>query len=168
MTAKDNAETTRVSAEAVYAQAMAPEDQEYDAAAELDIFKRWLRRHSGSAQRDETRRSGADVGGLPARVRALAGALTADGYAAGAGPAPSIRPAGSGQIAAPDGRGSLSHEGFAAPMQVELRVHDDVALDEIELYTDVLAAVAASDGPLPQSELDAALGLRAGIAQDPL
>ena len=47
------------------------------------------------------------------------------------------------------------------PMQVDLRVHDDVALDEIELYTDVLAAVAASDGPLPQNELDAALGLRA-------
>jgi len=48
----------------------------------------------------------------------------------------------------------------AIPMQVDLRVHDDVALDEIELYTDVLAAVAASDGPLPQSELDAALGIR--------
>jgi len=47
------------------------------------------------------------------------------------------------------------------PMQVDLRVHDNVALDEIELYTDVLAAVAAADGPLPQSELDAALGLRA-------
>lgn len=47
------------------------------------------------------------------------------------------------------------------PMQVDLRVHDNVALDEIELYTDVLAAVAASDGPLRQSELDAALGLRA-------
>jgi hypothetical protein len=31
------------------------------------------------------------------------------------------------------------------PMQVELRVHDDVALDEIELYTDLLAAVAADD-----------------------
>ena len=47
------------------------------------------------------------------------------------------------------------------PMQVDLRVHDDVALDEIELYTDVLAAVAAADGPLPKNELDAALGLRA-------
>jgi hypothetical protein len=47
-------------------------------------------------------------------------------------------------------------------MQVDLRVHDEVALDEIELYTDVLAAVAAaSDGPLPQGDLDAALGLRA-------
>jgi hypothetical protein len=51
-------------------------------------------------------------------------------------------------------------------MQVELTVHDDVALDEIEVYTDVLAAVAASDGPLPQSELDAALGLRCEVAQD--
>ena len=46
------------------------------------------------------------------------------------------------------------------PMQVDLRVHDNVALDEIELYTDVLAAVAAADGPLRQTELDAALGLR--------
>ena len=57
--------------------------------------------------------------------------------------------------------GEADREGVAIPMQVDLRVHDDVALDEIELYTDVLAAVAASDGPLPQSELDAALGLRA-------
>jgi hypothetical protein len=47
------------------------------------------------------------------------------------------------------------------PMQVDSRVHDNVALAEIELYTDVLAAVAAADGPLPQNELDAALGLRA-------
>jgi hypothetical protein len=57
--------------------------------------------------------------------------------------------------------GEADREGVAIPMQVDLRVHDDVALDEIELYTDVLAAVAASDGPLPQKELDAALGLRA-------
>jgi hypothetical protein len=45
-------------------------------------------------------------------------------------------------------------------MQVDLRVHDDVALDEIELYTDVLAAVARSEERLSQSELDAALGIR--------
>jgi hypothetical protein len=45
------------------------------------------------------------------------------------------------------------------PMQVDLRVHDDVALGEIELYADVLTAVAASDGPLSQGELDVALGL---------
>ena len=45
------------------------------------------------------------------------------------------------------------------PMQVDLRVHDDVALDEIELYTDVLAAVARKEGRLSPSELDAALGI---------
>lgn len=44
-------------------------------------------------------------------------------------------------------------------MQVDLRVHDDVALREIELYAEVLSAVAASDGPLSQSELDKALGI---------
>jgi hypothetical protein len=45
-------------------------------------------------------------------------------------------------------------------MQVDLRVHDDVALGEIELYGELLTAVAASDGPLSKSELDEALGLR--------
>jgi len=45
------------------------------------------------------------------------------------------------------------------PRQVDLRVHDDVALDEIELYAEVLSAVAASDGPLSPSELDAVLGV---------
>jgi hypothetical protein len=46
------------------------------------------------------------------------------------------------------------------PRQVDLRVHDDVALDEIELYAEVLTAVAASDGPLSPTELDAVLGVR--------
>ena len=46
------------------------------------------------------------------------------------------------------------------PMQVDLRVHDDVALGEIELYSEVLATIAESDGPLSDSELDKALGLR--------
>jgi hypothetical protein len=45
------------------------------------------------------------------------------------------------------------------PRQVDLRLHDDVALDEIELYAEVLSAVAASDGPLSSSELDAVLGV---------
>ena len=44
-------------------------------------------------------------------------------------------------------------------MQVDLRVHDDVALGEIELYAEVLTAVAASDGPLSMRELDEALGI---------
>ena len=45
------------------------------------------------------------------------------------------------------------------PRQVDLRVHDRVALDEIELYAEVLSAVAAADRPLTPSELDAVLGL---------
>jgi hypothetical protein len=42
---------------------------------------------------------------------------------------------------------------------LDLRVHDRVALDEIELYAEVLGAVAASDGPLTREELDEALGV---------
>jgi hypothetical protein len=42
---------------------------------------------------------------------------------------------------------------------LDLRVHDRVALDEIELYTEVLSAVAASDGPLTSQELDEGLGV---------
>ena len=45
------------------------------------------------------------------------------------------------------------------PDQVDLRVHDRVALDEIELYSEVLSAVAASDKPLTSEELDRVLGL---------
>ena len=42
---------------------------------------------------------------------------------------------------------------------VDVRLHDRVALDEIELYTEVLSAVAASDHPLSDDELDEVLGL---------
>ena len=43
--------------------------------------------------------------------------------------------------------------------QLDSRVHDGVAMDEIELYAEVLTAVAASDGPLSRTELDAVLGV---------
>jgi hypothetical protein len=43
---------------------------------------------------------------------------------------------------------------------VDLRVHDLVALDEIELYAEVLSAVAATDRPLTVDELDHVLGVR--------
>lgn len=43
--------------------------------------------------------------------------------------------------------------------RLDLRVHDRVALDEIELYAEVLSAVAAADRPLTSSELDEVLGL---------
>jgi len=61
-----------------------------------------------------------------------------------------------------NGRGASarSAEVSTIPRQIDLRVHDDVALDEIELYAEVLTAVAASDGPLSSKELDAALGVR--------
>jgi hypothetical protein len=39
------------------------------------------------------------------------------------------------------------------------RIHDAVALDEIHLYGDVLSAVAAADRRLTDDELDAVLGL---------
>jgi hypothetical protein len=45
------------------------------------------------------------------------------------------------------------------PRQLDLRVHDRVALDEIELYAEVLSAVAAADRPLTITELDEALGI---------
>jgi hypothetical protein len=43
---------------------------------------------------------------------------------------------------------------------LDLRVHDTVALDEIELYAEVLSAVAATDRPLTSEELDEVLGVR--------
>jgi len=43
---------------------------------------------------------------------------------------------------------------------LDLRVPDRVALDEIELYAEVLSAVAVSDRPLTADELDAVLGIR--------
>ena len=45
------------------------------------------------------------------------------------------------------------------PEYLDLRVHDRVALDEIELYAEVLSAVAASDGPLTREQLDEVLGV---------
>lgn len=39
------------------------------------------------------------------------------------------------------------------------RLHDAVALDEIDLYADVLSAVAAAEAPLTDDEIDAVLGL---------
>jgi hypothetical protein len=43
--------------------------------------------------------------------------------------------------------------------QLDLRVHDRVAMDEIELYAEVLTAVATADRPLTAEELDRVLGI---------
>ena len=55
--------------------------------------------------------------------------------------------------------GPASMEVSEIPRQLDLRLHDRVALDEIELYAEVLTAVAASDRPLTRTELDAVLGV---------
>ena len=47
----------------------------------------------------------------------------------------------------------------AVPDDLDFRVHDRVALEEIDLYADVLGAVAASDRPLTADELDQVLGV---------
>lgn len=56
-------------------------------------------------------------------------------------------------------KSARSVEVSTIPMQVDLRVHDDVALREMELFGEILATVAASDRPLSKSEIDQALGL---------
>jgi hypothetical protein len=43
--------------------------------------------------------------------------------------------------------------------RIDQRVHDIVALDEIDLYAEVLSAVAAANRPLTQAELDQVLGV---------
>ena len=53
----------------------------------------------------------------------------------------------------------LAPEVSTIPRQLDLRVHDRVALDEIELYAEVLSAGAATDRPLTPAELDEALGI---------
>jgi hypothetical protein len=43
--------------------------------------------------------------------------------------------------------------------QVDLRVHDSVALDEIELYSEILGAVAMAERRLTTAEIDTVLGV---------
>jgi hypothetical protein len=54
---------------------------------------------------------------------------------------------------------SSATEVSTIPRQLDLRVHDLVALDEIDLYTDVLSAVAAADRPLTDAEIDDVIGI---------
>ncbi|MEV2278435.1 hypothetical protein AB0I72_22885 [Nocardiopsis sp. NPDC049922] len=52
----------------------------------------------------------------------------------------------------------MDHDPGARPRDA-LHLHDHVALDEIELYAEVLIAVADADGPLSPVEIDRALGV---------
>ena len=44
-------------------------------------------------------------------------------------------------------------------MNQDARLHDAVALEEIELYVDVVIAASAHERPLTAAELDEVLGL---------
>ena len=50
---------------------------------------------------------------------------------------------------------------------VDLRVPDLVALEEIELYAEVLSAVAVAERPLTTAELDEVLGLDQRVTLEP-
>lgn len=43
----------------------------------------------------------------------------------------------------------------------DVRLHDLVAFDEIELYGELIIAASQSEGPLTQAEIDAVLGVAA-------
>jgi hypothetical protein len=49
---------------------------------------------------------------------------------------------------------------------VDLRIHDRVALEEIDLYAEVLSAVAIADRALTTDEIDEVLGLRRRAGAD--
>lgn len=45
------------------------------------------------------------------------------------------------------------------PSGPDVRVHDRVALDEIELYGELVIAASSSDEPLSEDQIDLVLGL---------
>ena len=49
---------------------------------------------------------------------------------------------------------------------VDLRLPDRVALEEIELYAELLSAVAVAERPLTNAEIDAVLGVRQAATAD--
>jgi hypothetical protein len=48
---------------------------------------------------------------------------------------------------------------------LDLRVHDSVALDEIELYSEILSAVASAKRSLTTAEIDLVLGVDHAIVR---
>ncbi|ASU82073.1 hypothetical protein CDO52_04110 [Nocardiopsis gilva YIM 90087] len=46
---------------------------------------------------------------------------------------------------------------------IDMRLHDHVALAEIELYAEVLSAVATAEAPLSLDEIDRVLGVRPDV-----
>ncbi|GAA2728787.1 hypothetical protein GCM10010439_37770 [Actinocorallia aurantiaca] len=50
--------------------------------------------------------------------------------------------------------------------ELDRRLHDDVALGEIELYAELLSAVATAERPLTEAEIDIVLGVCAEPVYD--
>ncbi|GAA1781765.1 MULTISPECIES: hypothetical protein [Streptomonospora] len=50
-------------------------------------------------------------------------------------------------------------------MDPDVRLHDHVALAEIELYSELLTAVAGADRRLTYEEIDLVLGVRAPVPE---
>jgi hypothetical protein len=63
-----------------------------------------------------------------------------------------------GRVAFPQGVEG-TEVGAMCQTNLDLRVHDRVALDEIELYSEILSAVAMADRPLTTDEIDMVLGI---------
>lgn len=63
------------------------------------------------------------------------------------------------------GVGCRRKDGAVGHDDLDSRVHDRVALDEIALYAEVLTAVAGSERRLTLDELDDALGLRTSASR---
>ncbi|MFJ9555538.1 hypothetical protein ACIRPH_17110 [Nocardiopsis sp. NPDC101807] len=59
----------------------------------------------------------------------------------------------------------MEHDTHPRPI-VRSSLHDRVALDEIDLYSEVLIAVACADHPLSPAEIDRVLGLSPGAPGD--
>lgn len=51
--------------------------------------------------------------------------------------------------------------------KADTRLEDPLALDEIELYAELVIAASASDGPLSQDQIDQALGLPRAVPPPP-
>ncbi|MBS2962280.1 hypothetical protein KGA66_04430 [Actinocrinis puniceicyclus] len=58
-------------------------------------------------------------------------------------------------------RESAHSHGHGRPLRATFS-HDRVALDEIELYAELIIAAQRSDKPLSSADIDAVLGLRPG------
>lgn len=68
-------------------------------------------------------------------------------------------PSGAARVAFSVGVGKGTEVDAVRRQNLDLRVHDSVALDEIELYSEILSAVASADRSLTTAEIDMVLGV---------